>query len=416
MTPKPPASDEAIAAYTIGEPTRLDAPIVLAAYDPTWPALFEREAARIRRVLGDRALGLEHVGSTAVPGLAAKPRLDVLLVLRDSAAELEYLPALEAAGYVLRVREPDWHEHRMLVGPDTALNLHVFSANCGEIERMLAFRDWLRAHADERALYERTKRELAAQTWKYVQNYADAKAAVVERILARALASSGTVASAEKLLFLPGAAGDIGVWKPVAEGLSRPGERQFVTWPGLGGAPPDEAVTGLADLVQRVVAAITEPVVLFGQSMGGLIAVRAALSVPTRVRGLVLSVTSGGIDVGALGAVDWRPEFAREHPGTPRWFLDARDDLSDELRRFALPTLLLWGDTDPISPVAVGRRLAELLPVAELVVVPGGRHDLVHARAREVLPPIERYLNRVLSPHRAELAREGLIDTRGMRQ
>jgi GrpB-like predicted nucleotidyltransferase (UPF0157 family) len=404
MTRQSPTSDEAIAAYTLGEPTRLDAPIELAEYDPAWPALFEHEAARIRRVLGERALRLEHVGSTAVPGLAAKPRLDVLLVVRDSAAEFEYVPALETAGYVLRVREADWHEHRMLHGPDTTLNLHVFSANCGEIERMLAFRDWLRAHADERALYERTKRELAARTWKYVQNYADAKAEVVEQILARALASSRAASPPEKLLFLPGAAGDIRVWQPVAADLSHAGARQFMTWPGLGGVPPDEAITGLDDLVRRVSAAVTEPVVLFGQSMGGLIAVRVALSMPEKVRGLVLSVTSGGIDVGALGAVDWRPAFARENPGTPRWFLDARDDLSDELRRLELPTLLLWGDADPISPVAVGRRLAELLPAAELVVVAGGMHDLVQARAREVLPPIERYLQRVLRRGGSELA------------
>jgi poly(3-hydroxyoctanoate) depolymerase len=202
-------------------------------------------------------------------------------------------------------------------------------------------------------------------------------------------------AQTEKLVFLPGAAGEIGVWEPVARGLSHAGERQFVTWPGFGGTPADESVKGMNDLVRRVTAVITEPVVLFGQSMGGLIAVRAALLRPEFVRGLVLAVTSGGIDVVALGAVDWRPAFVRDNPGTPRWFLDAREDISDELGRIDAPTLLLWGDADEISPVAVGRRLAELIPHAELVEFAGGSHDLVRTHARAVLPHVTRHLERV---------------------
>jgi pimeloyl-ACP methyl ester carboxylesterase len=199
----------------------------------------------------------------------------------------------------------------------------------------------------------------------------------------------------EKLIFLPGAGGKTEVWKPLARGLSHAGARQFVSWPGFGGAPADDSVNGLDDLVRRVTAELTEPAVLFGQSMGGVIAVRAAASTGARVRGLVLSVTSGGIDVAALGAVDWRPQFARENPGTPRWFLDARDDISELLRQITLPTLLLWGDADAISPVAVGRRLAELLPNAELVVIPGGGHDLVNTHAIEVLPHVQRHLRKV---------------------
>lgn len=179
-------TEEEIAAYTIGELRPLTEPILIADYDPTWPALFEREAERIRRALGDRVVALEHVGSTSVPGLAAKPRIDVLLVVPDSSDEPAYVPALEAAGYVLRIREPDWHQHRVLKGPDTDVNLHVFSPGCVEIERMLRFRDWLRANDVDRALYERTKRELATRPWKHVQHYADAKTEVVEQILARA--------------------------------------------------------------------------------------------------------------------------------------------------------------------------------------------------------------------------------------
>jgi GrpB-like predicted nucleotidyltransferase (UPF0157 family) len=121
-----------------------------------------------------------------VPGLAAKPIIDIVLVVADSADEGAYVAALETAGYVLRIREPHWFEHRMFKGPDTDINLHVFSLGCSEIERTLRFRDWLRANADDRELYERTKRELATQDWEHVQNYADAKTAIIDEILSRA--------------------------------------------------------------------------------------------------------------------------------------------------------------------------------------------------------------------------------------
>lgn len=172
-------------AVTVGALPRIDGPVVLAEYDPGWPRLYEREAQRIRTALGNGLVSLEHVGSTSVPGLAAKPRIDLLLVVPDSADEPSYVPTLEDAGYVLRIREPDWYEHRVFKGPDTDVNLHVFSPGCPEIDRMAGFRDWLRSHDDDRWLYERTKRELATRTWAYVQDYADAKTAVVEEILAR---------------------------------------------------------------------------------------------------------------------------------------------------------------------------------------------------------------------------------------
>jgi GrpB-like predicted nucleotidyltransferase (UPF0157 family) len=182
-----PLSDEEIRAATIGELRPHAASILLAEYDPDWPRLYEREAERIGATLGPKALRIEHVGSTSVPGLAAKPLVDIVLVVADSSDEEAYVAALEAAGYVLRIREPEWHEHRLFKGPDTNVNVHTFSDGCPEIERMVGFRDWLRAHDDDRELYERAKRELAAREWKYVQNYADAKSDVVEAILARAL-------------------------------------------------------------------------------------------------------------------------------------------------------------------------------------------------------------------------------------
>jgi GrpB-like predicted nucleotidyltransferase (UPF0157 family) len=180
-------SDAEIAAYTIGEIKPHDAPIELAEYDTAWPTFFQREAQRIREALGDSVVQLEHVGSTSVPQLAAKPLIDILLVVQDSSNEPAYLPALEQRGYFLRIREPDWYQHRVLKGPDTNINLHVFSSGCVEIDRMLAFRDWLRTHINDRLLYEQTKRELASRPWRHVQNYADAKTRVVHAILGRAL-------------------------------------------------------------------------------------------------------------------------------------------------------------------------------------------------------------------------------------
>jgi GrpB-like predicted nucleotidyltransferase (UPF0157 family) len=184
--PPPPLTDSEIQAATIGDLPEHNAPIDLAEYDSEWPRLFEREAERIGAALGPKALRIEHVGSTSVPGLAAKPIVDVVLVVVDTRDEDAYVPRLEAAGYVLRIREPDWFEHRLFKGPDTNVNVHTFSEGCEEIDRMLAFRDWLRAHDDDRDLYLAAKRELASREWTYVQNYADAKSAVVREILKRA--------------------------------------------------------------------------------------------------------------------------------------------------------------------------------------------------------------------------------------
>lgn len=190
--------DKALREVTIGEPTRVDGPIQLAEYAAEWPRAFERERVRLGDALGERARLIEHAGSTSVPGLAAKPRIDIVLAVPDSADEPAYVPAMEAAGYTLRIREPGWHEHRLFNHPDIDLNLHVFTVGCSEIERMLRFRDWLREHADERDLYLTDKRRLAAQTWEYVQQYADAKGELVKQILARAGALPPNVTERER--------------------------------------------------------------------------------------------------------------------------------------------------------------------------------------------------------------------------
>src|SRR5262249_34198890 len=192
-----------IRAATVGELTPHNGPITLVPYDPTWPTLFERERERITTALATRVLLLEHIGSTSVPHLAAKPIIDMLLVVPDSSDEPAYVPALEAGGYVLRIREPDWYEHRCLKGPDTDVNLHVVSRGCPEIERWLRFRDRLRTSAEVRERYERVKRELAAREWRYVQHYADAKSAIVEEVLGSAGTEEGTTLPSSEVEVTP---------------------------------------------------------------------------------------------------------------------------------------------------------------------------------------------------------------------
>ncbi len=152
--PDAPFTDDEILAFTIGElvasTTRRS---ISRTTTPSGRGSSSARPTRIREALGDRALRIEHVGSTSVPGLAAKPVIDIDLVVADSSDEDAYVPPLEAAGYVLRIREPDWYEHRLFKGPDTNVNVHVFSAGCEEVERMVAFRDWLRTHDDDRELY-----------------------------------------------------------------------------------------------------------------------------------------------------------------------------------------------------------------------------------------------------------------------
>lgn len=181
-----PLTEDQIRSHTIGELQPLSSGILIVDYDPEWPEIYRREATRIQEALGELALRIEHTGSTAVPGLAAKPIIDMLLVVTNSADENAYSPALEKIGYVLRIREADWHEHRMFQGLDGKINLHVLSAGCPEIERILMFRDWLRTNDADRDLYASTKLALARKEWKYVQNYADAKTSVIEEIIRRA--------------------------------------------------------------------------------------------------------------------------------------------------------------------------------------------------------------------------------------
>lgn len=181
-----PHSADADPAKPVNAKTAINSPVALFDYDPAWPAMFQVQADRIRAALGDRALLVEHVGSTSVPGLIAKPCIDIVLVVADAGDDDAYVPDLQRAGYVLRIRETFHDEpHRVFKAPDMNVNLHVHSRGSADAARLIAFRDWLRAHPEDRDRYADAKREIAARTWTYMQNYADAKDDIVREIAAR---------------------------------------------------------------------------------------------------------------------------------------------------------------------------------------------------------------------------------------
>jgi GrpB-like predicted nucleotidyltransferase (UPF0157 family) len=165
--------------------TDAEAPITISPYDPSWPARYRLEEDRIRAALGERVIAVEHIGSTAVPGLPAKDRVDIDLIVADPADEDAYVPDLTIAGYLLRVREPHWYEHRCLWTESHHVNLHVFGPDCDEYLRHLIFRDWLRTHPDDRDRYAAQKCESAANH-PSMSRYVQGKAGIVAEILKRA--------------------------------------------------------------------------------------------------------------------------------------------------------------------------------------------------------------------------------------
>jgi GrpB-like predicted nucleotidyltransferase (UPF0157 family) len=157
--------------------------IAIVDYDPAWPARFELERDRVRRALGPVALRIEHIGSTAVPGLGAKPIVDLLVVVEDPDDDATLVPPVEAAGYELRVREP---AHRMFRTPERDVHVHFWRNGTPDVERHLRFRDRLRESAEDRRAYEQLKRELASREWADMNHYADAKGELIDAILAGA--------------------------------------------------------------------------------------------------------------------------------------------------------------------------------------------------------------------------------------
>ena len=173
--------EEYLKKVTIGEVENINNNITLESYNPNWPKLFKKLKQTILKVLPDATV--EHVGSTSIPSLTAKPIIDIILLVKDSDDEASYLPQLESIDYYLRIREPDWYQHRLFKHHQYAVNLHVFSFGCLEAKRMLDFRDILRNDPNAFKLYADTKKKLASQKWKYVQEYADAKTEVIKMIL-----------------------------------------------------------------------------------------------------------------------------------------------------------------------------------------------------------------------------------------
>lgn len=198
-----------------------------------------------------------------------------------------------------------------------------------------------------------------------------------------------------KLLFLPGASGSTGFWAPLANQLVSPAGKVIIGYPGFGAEPATPDVNNFNDLVRFVVSHIDQPTALIAQSMGGVLAICAALEKPDLVTHLVLSVTSGGINTEGLGMQDWRNGFLEANRSIPDWFVSFESDLTSELGRISQPVLLLWGDADPFSPVAVGHRILNALPDARLHVVTGGGHDLASAHARDLAPIVDAHLSQI---------------------
>ncbi len=180
-----PHTEEQIQKHNTGEAKPINTRIQLIEYDSNWPEEYHAIEAKIRSALATLSIEIHHVGSTSVPGLAAKPIIDLVLELPDSTIESDYVPQLESAGFWLKIREADWFEHRMFKSHFAQVNLHVFTNGCSEVEKMIAFRNHLRSNKVDFDLYLAKKRELAEKIWKYTQNYADAKSAVVKDIFTR---------------------------------------------------------------------------------------------------------------------------------------------------------------------------------------------------------------------------------------
>lgn len=186
----------------------------------------------------------------------------------------------------------------------------------------------------------------------------------------------GRTVTTPRILFLPGAGGSAGFWRPVCERLPIPWRKVRLNWPGLGAEPHDHAIAGMDDLVALALSRMEEPMDIVAQSMGGVVAARIALEHPEKVRRLVLVTTSGGVDVRGLGGSEWRADYRATYPSAAAWITEASASPDLPVEKIMAPTMLIWGDADTISPPAVGEHLASRIPGARLTVLPGGDHDL----------------------------------------
>lgn len=194
------------------------------------------------------------------------------------------------------------------------------------------------------------------------------------------------------ILFLPGAAGAAGFWHPLGNLLPQDWHKTYLSWPGLGREPHLPGLDSFDALLAHAARHVEPRSIIVAQSMGGMFAVRLALQFPERVSHLVLTATSGGIRIQDFAMADWRAAYRAEYPDAADWITGGSPDYTAEIGTIGAPTLLLWGDADPISPVAVGEHLLDLLPDARLHVVKGGDHAFARDRATEIAPLVAAHI------------------------
>jgi pimeloyl-ACP methyl ester carboxylesterase len=194
--------------------------------------------------------------------------------------------------------------------------------------------------------------------------------------------------------YLPGGGGRSSFWRPVADRLWRYGAPVVFGYPGFGDAPTDPGIVSLSGLYDALLSVLPDRFHLVAQSMGNVLALRIAIEKPERIASLVLCAVSGGVDVRRLGGAEWRTILQAEQPIAPTWFIEDESDFTEKLASIHIPTLLLFGDSDPLSPVRVGEFLRDNLPQAQLHVVTGGSHTMAHEEPDRIASVIAGFLTR----------------------
>lgn len=196
----------------------------------------------------------------------------------------------------------------------------------------------------------------------------------------------------DKIVFLPGASGNIDFWNPLIDFLPIHYEKEIIGYPGFGTSTNDKNINNFSDLQNHVTSKIHSKSILIAQSMGGIFAVNKTFTNPSLIKGLVLIATSGGIDLTPFNVQDWRTEYQEQYPRYPNWFMSTNINYEDYLATIHVPILLIWGDDDPISPIAVGKYLNSKLRNSKLHIIEGGKHDLAEKYAKEVSLYINNFL------------------------
>jgi pimeloyl-ACP methyl ester carboxylesterase len=197
-----------------------------------------------------------------------------------------------------------------------------------------------------------------------------------------------------KLIFLPGAGGNRTFWMPVSSLLNHSSIREFIEWPGINGVEEDSSIKSISDLADCVATKIDQPTAIIAQSMGGVVGLLSIFKRPELVSHLVLVATSGGVPVDDIRSEDWRPAYIAANPSYPDWFTNYTGNLTDKLNDINIPVLLIWGGSDPISPVAIGEKLEGIFPNSQLEVIAEGDHSLANTLSTKVAPLIQEHLNK----------------------